>query len=131
MTPYHFSSHGSRRTLARPATISAETTEGRTYSAFSGESIEDFHLTKYEEEYELIPNDSKNRSFIGKFIEGAVQQKGMVADEISKAGINHAGFVINKGDATCSDVLELCEDIKKIVFDKTGFMLELEPVILR
>ena len=43
----------------------------------------------------------------------------------------HSGFVINKGDATCSDVLELCEDIKKIVFDKTGFMLELEPVILR
>ena len=43
----------------------------------------------------------------------------------------HSGFVINKGDATCSDVLELCEDIKKIVFDKTGFKLELEPVILR
>ena len=43
----------------------------------------------------------------------------------------HSGFVINKGDATCSDVLELCEDIKKIVFDKTGFRLELEPVILR
>ena len=43
----------------------------------------------------------------------------------------HSGFVINKGDATCSDVLELCEDIKKIVFDKTGFSLELEPVILR
>lgn len=43
----------------------------------------------------------------------------------------HSGFVINKGDATCSDVLELCEDIKKIVFDKTGFRLELEPVILK
>ena len=43
----------------------------------------------------------------------------------------HSGFVINTGDATCSDVLELCEDIKRIVFDKTGFRLELEPVILR
>ena len=60
----------------------------------SGESIEDFDLTRYEDEYDLIPNDSKNKSFLGKFIEGALQQKGMVTDEISKAGINHAGFVI-------------------------------------
>lgn len=43
----------------------------------------------------------------------------------------HSGFVINMGDATCSDVLELCDDIKRIVFDKTGYSLELEPVILR
>lgn len=60
----------------------------------SGEIIEDFDLATYEDEYELIPDDSKNKSFIGKFIEGALQQKGMVTDEISKAGINHAGFVI-------------------------------------
>ena len=43
----------------------------------------------------------------------------------------HCGFVINTGDATCSDVLELCGDIKKIVKEKTGYQLELEPVILR
>ncbi|MBQ8297269.1 MAG: UDP-N-acetylmuramate dehydrogenase [Ruminococcus sp.] len=42
----------------------------------------------------------------------------------------HAGFVINKGNATCRDVLELCDKIKKIVFEKTGYQLELEPVIL-
>ena len=62
----------------------------------SGESIEDFDITKYEDEYDLIPADSKNKSFIGKFIEGALLQKGMVTDEISKAGINHAGFVLPK-----------------------------------
>ncbi len=62
----------------------------------SGESIEDFDITKYEDEYDLIPADSKNKSFIGKFIEGAMSQKGMVTDEISKAGINHAGFVLPK-----------------------------------
>ena len=42
----------------------------------------------------------------------------------------HSGFVINKGYATCSDVLELCERVKKIVNEKTGYKLELEPVIL-
>lgn len=43
----------------------------------------------------------------------------------------HCGFVINKGYATCSDVLELCDKIKKIVKEKTGYELELEPVILK
>lgn len=42
----------------------------------------------------------------------------------------HSGFVINKGYATCSDVLELCERVKRIVNEKTGYKLELEPVIL-
>lgn len=42
----------------------------------------------------------------------------------------HSGFVINKGYATCADVLELCEKVKKIVKEKTGYVLELEPVIL-
>lgn len=43
----------------------------------------------------------------------------------------HAGFVINKGYATCADVLELCEKVKDIVKEKTGYVLELEPVILK
>ncbi|MBR4509572.1 MAG: UDP-N-acetylmuramate dehydrogenase [Ruminococcus sp.] len=42
----------------------------------------------------------------------------------------HSGFVINTGDATCSDVLELCGKIKNIVKEKTGYLLELEPEIL-
>lgn len=43
----------------------------------------------------------------------------------------HSGFVINKGYATSSDVLELCEKVKAIVYEKTGYKLELEPVILK
>ena len=43
----------------------------------------------------------------------------------------HSGFVINKGYATCADVLELCDKVRKIVKDKTGYDLELEPVILK
>ena len=42
----------------------------------------------------------------------------------------HGGFIINKGYATCADVLELCEKVQKIVREKTGYELELEPVIL-
>lgn len=43
----------------------------------------------------------------------------------------HGGFVINKGYATCADVLELCSKVTEIVKEKTGYTLELEPIILR
>ncbi|MDE5771246.1 MAG: UDP-N-acetylmuramate dehydrogenase [Ruminococcus sp.] len=43
----------------------------------------------------------------------------------------HSGFVINKGYATCADVLELCGMVQKTVKEKTGFVLELEPIILK
>lgn len=43
----------------------------------------------------------------------------------------HSGFVINKGFATCADVLELCGKVRDIVKEKTGYELELEPVILK
>ena len=38
----------------------------------------------------------------------------------------HCGFVINKGDATCEDVLELINMIKKTVYDKFQVSLEEE-----
>ncbi|MGN0614001.1 MAG: UDP-N-acetylmuramate dehydrogenase [Porcipelethomonas sp.] len=43
----------------------------------------------------------------------------------------HSGFVINKGNATFADVIKLTDKVKKIVSEKTGYSLELEPIILR
>ncbi|MDE6780275.1 MAG: UDP-N-acetylmuramate dehydrogenase [Ruminococcus sp.] len=43
----------------------------------------------------------------------------------------HSGFVINKGYATSADVLELCGKVQQIVKEKTGYVLELEPVVLK
>ncbi len=43
----------------------------------------------------------------------------------------HSGFIVNKGYATSSDVLELCAQIQKTVKEKTGYELELEPIILK
>ncbi len=40
----------------------------------------------------------------------------------------HAGFVVNKGDATAKDVCELTDYIKNVVMDKFGVKLELEVV---
>lgn len=38
----------------------------------------------------------------------------------------HAGFVINKGGATCGDVLELCKRISDTVYKEKGVRLEME-----
>lgn len=43
--------------------------------------------------------------------------------EVSK---KHAGFIINKGGATCSDVLTLVEQVRETVLRETGVALELE-----
>ena len=42
----------------------------------------------------------------------------------------HAGFVVNKGNATAKDVLDLVEHVKKVVYEKTGKIIELEIEVL-
>ena len=41
----------------------------------------------------------------------------------------HAGFIINRGGATCKDVLDLIELVKERVFKETGIILEREVEI--
>lgn len=48
----------------------------------------------------------------------------------AEVSAKHAGFVINKGGATTSDILGLCSIIQTIVKERTGFNLELELEIL-
>ena len=65
-------------------------------------------------------------------------QNGYAAELIDRCGLKgftvggaqvsekHAGFVINRGGASCEDVLLLLDKVRSIVFDKTGIMLEAE-----
>ncbi|MBR5012808.1 MAG: hypothetical protein IKY15_02600, partial [Clostridia bacterium] len=43
---------------------------------------------------------------------------------------HHSGFIVNKGTATASDVLNLVEYVRKIVQQKTGIVLENELIVL-
>ncbi len=43
----------------------------------------------------------------------------------------HAGFVINRGGATFADVMAVCDHVRETVKAQTGYVLELEPEILR
>ena len=49
----------------------------------------------------------------------------------AEVSTKHSGFVINKGGATFEDVIELTDKVKKCVYEKTGYSLELEPIILK
>lgn len=48
----------------------------------------------------------------------------------AEVSTKHAGFVVNRGDATSADVLAVIREVQKRVFDKTGVTLEPEVRIL-
>ncbi len=67
--------------------------------------------------------------FAGKLIEDA----GLKGFTVGGAQVSekHAGFVINRGNATCADVLSLMEQVSDIVYEKFGVRLEPEVKILK
>jgi UDP-N-acetylmuramate dehydrogenase len=66
--------------------------------------------------------------FAGRLIEDA-GLKGLTVGG-AQVSEKHAGFVINKGGATCADVLGLTHAIQGAVYAKFGVMLELEVKLL-
>lgn len=68
-------------------------------------------------------------AFAGRLIEDC----GLRGYTVGGAQISekHCGFVINKGGATCADVVALTDDVKRIVYEKTGFVLEREIRVVK
>ncbi len=62
-----------------------------------------------------------------------IEQCGLKGFAVGGAQVSekHAGFVVNRGGATCRDVLTLMEEIQKRVRDRFGTMLEPEVRIIR
>ncbi len=48
----------------------------------------------------------------------------------AKVSEKHAGFIVNEKNATASDILELIECVKNIVYEKTGEKIELEIEVI-
>lgn len=67
-------------------------------------------------------------NFAGTLIEGC----GLKGKTIGGAQVSekHAGFIINIGDATCKDVLDLVSFVQKTVKDETGYDLEREIIYI-
>jgi len=68
----------------------------------------------------------------GHFAAALIDQCGLKGLRVGGAQVSekHAGFLINRGDATCADVLALIEQVKERVLARTGVELELEVKLL-
>ncbi|MDK2802532.1 MAG: UDP-N-acetylmuramate dehydrogenase [Oscillospiraceae bacterium] len=64
----------------------------------------------------------------GSYAGFLISECGLKGYSIGDAQVSekHAGFIINKGNATCSDVFSLMEHIREEVFKKTNYYLEYE-----
>lgn len=61
-----------------------------------------------------------------------IDECGLKGYQIGGAQVStmHAGFIVNKENATCEDVLKLVEYVKKVVLEKCGKQIELEVKVL-
>ena len=68
----------------------------------------------------------------GSYASKLIDECGLKGYTVGGAQVSekHAGFVINRGGATCADVIALCEHVRETVQAQTGFVLELEPEIM-
>ncbi|MCR5718393.1 MAG: UDP-N-acetylmuramate dehydrogenase [Oscillospiraceae bacterium] len=68
----------------------------------------------------------------GNYASALIDECGLKGLCIGDAQVSpkHAGFIINRGRATCADVLKLCGHVQNTVKEKTGYELELEPILL-
>ena len=64
----------------------------------------------------------------GYFAGALIEENGLKGYSIGGAQVSekHAGFVINKGGATCDDILKVIEHCRETVFKATGITLETE-----
>lgn len=67
--------------------------------------------------------------FAGKLIEDAGLRGYRVGD--AQVSEKHCGFVVNRGKATCAEVIQLIEDVQKEVKEQFGVQLEPEVRIIR
>ena len=69
----------------------------------------------------------------GYFAAALIDQCGLKGFRVGGAQVSekHAGFVVNRGGATCEDILTLVERVKATVREKTGVELEMEVKLLQ
>lgn len=69
---------------------------------------------------------------VGNFAGTLIEKNGFKGVSVGGAQVSekHAGFIINKGNATCSDVKNLIEKIKDTVYKNDNIMLETEVIFV-
>ena len=61
-----------------------------------------------------------------------IDECGLKGKQIGGAMVSekHAGFIVNTGDATAQNIIDLINYVKNVVFEKTGKVISLEIEII-
>lgn len=91
----------------------------------------------FAERQEKYPLDSPNAGSVfkrpsGDYAGRLIEETGCKGLTVGGASVStrHANFIINSGNATASDIVELISKIRRRVYDRFGIYLELENEIL-
>lgn len=94
------------------------------------EKMDDLNARRREKQPLNFPSaGSTFKRPVGYFAGRLIEESGLKGYAVGGAQVSekHAGFVINRGGASCSDVLSLIEHIQKEVY--RNFHVELEPEV--
>lgn len=83
---------------------------------------------KSKQPYDMPSAGSVFKRPQGAFAAALIEECGLKGRRVGGAQVSekHTGFIVNTGNATCQDVLELIRVIQKEVFEKRGIRLETE-----
>ena len=107
------------------AVLKLERGDGEKIKTYMDE-LKEKRVTKQPLEYPSAGSVFKRP--VGYFAGTMIEQCGLKGKTVGGAMVSpkHAGFIVNTGDATCQDVLDLISLIQTTVNEQTGIMLECE-----
>lgn len=97
------------------------------------ERMEDFMSRRREKQPLDLPSaGSTFKRPEGHYAGALIEAAGLKGTKVGDACVStmHAGFIVNMGNATCDNVCELVDLIKKRVYENSGIMLEEELKIV-
>lgn len=94
--------------------------------------MDEFLKSRKEKQPDLPSAGSTFKRGEGYITAKIIDECGLKGYSIGGAQVSekHAGFIVNTGDATAQNILDLIEHIKKVVYEKTGKLIKLEIEII-
>lgn len=123
----------SRFTDSREIILSAEfTLKKDNKEAIKGKMNELMEKRRSKQPLEFPSAGSTFKRPEGAYAAQLIEECGLKGYSVGGAEVSkkHSGFVINNGNASFDEVMELIGIIKKTVKEKTGHCLECEPIII-
>ncbi len=113
--------------------ISADFTFEKGNQVEINSKVEEYRKQRTEKQPINLPSaGSTFKRPLNDFAGRLIEESGLKGFSVGGAEVSkkHAGFVVNKGNATPKDIVDLVNEVKKTVLEKTGVVLELEIKVI-